>query len=364
MDSLTLHHLLDISRELSAKRLLDPLLNYAMKMAINLVHAEKGFLVMPLADGSFEYRIKLDSRGNELANPDGEISHSILRTVIAEKKTRVLSNASLDPDFYTSDSVISLRLRSVICVPLVIQDEVLGAIYLENRSDVDVFDHNDIEPLELFASHAAITIKNAILNDELEARVEARTLELQSLNEKLLKEIHEREVVEEKLKTLSITDSLTGLYNRRHFYDLAEKEISRCKRYHHNLTILMLDIDYFKQVNDFHGHLVGDQALKAIANLLVSLVRENDVVARYGGEEFVVLMPETYLEQANIAAERIRSVIEKTSIVTNAGDISVTISMGVAEWAPQGDITVDRLVDLADQALYRAKQAGRNRISF
>ncbi len=364
MDSLTLHHLLEISRELSAKRLLDPLLNYAMNMAIKLVHAERGFLVMRLEDGSFEYRIKLDSAGNELNNPDGEVSHSILRTVMEERKTRVVSNAAIDPDFQTSDSVVALRLRSVICAPLVIQDEVLGAIYLENRSVVDVFDEKSIEPLELFASHAAVTIKNALLNDELEERVEARTLELQKLNEKLVMEINERRAIEEQLKTLSITDPLTGLFNRRHFYELVEREISRCLRYHHNLAVLMLDLDHFKQVNDLHGHLVGDQTLKAVANLCANLVRENDVVARFGGEEFVVLMPETYLEQARIAAERIRSVVEKTSIVTNAGDISVTISIGVTEWNAQGEMVVDKLIDLADQALYRAKQAGRNRISF
>jgi len=363
MKAKTYQKLLELSIQLSQNRLLDPLLEHAMGMAIDLMNAERGFLVLVGRDNQLDFRVKLDSNGHELENPDEEISHTILQEVIQKGEARILSNAGKDPDFAASDSVVSLQLRSVICVPLVFQDEILGAVYLENRSIINEFEEKDLEPLEVFSSHLAVSIKNAMLNSDLQGRVSARTIELQQVNQELRKEIAERRLFEEQLKNLSNTDSLTGVYNRRHFYKLAADELHRAYRYKRDLSILMIDIDHFKQVNDTHGHLVGDQVLKSLAQICTSLIRENDIFARFGGEEFIFLLPESTIEQAQVAAERLRFNIEKAVLVTDAGELSITISAGVSSWNGQQEVSIDRLIDQADKALYRAKQVGRNRVT-
>lgn len=362
MDNNTLESLLNFSLQLTANRSLDPLLETAMRLAIKLAQAEKGFLVLIGEEGQLEYRVRLDHQGRMLENPDGEVSHSILHKVIESKRSRLISDANIDPDFHQEDSVVSLCLRSVVCVPLIYDQESLGAIYLENRTDVGVFEQNDLEPLELFANQAGFSIHNALMNDVLEKKALDHAREIDRLNKNLLREVAERRLVQQQLRQLSITDPLTRVYNRRHFFELAEMEMSRSKRYSHPISIIMLDLDNFKQVNDTHGHVVGDQMLMAVANLCMGLIRENDFFARYGGEEFIVLLPEAGLASAREAAERLVATIEKTSFVTNAGDLSITISAGVSSNDGQADILLEKLIDRADQALYRAKRAGRNRV--
>ena len=163
---------------------------------------------------------------------------------------------------------------------------------------------------------------------------------------------------------LAMTDELTGLFNHRYFYGQLEQEFNRTLRYGHPLSLIMLDIDHFKQYNDLHGHLAGDEALHRIATLLINSTRGVDVVARYGGDEFGIILPETDLQEAWVQAERIRFAMECDALKVQRapGGEMLTASLGVACFGPDMH-QVEDLVRAADQALYRSKAAGGNQAS-
>ncbi|MDR3418450.1 MAG: diguanylate cyclase [Nevskia sp.] len=158
------------------------------------------------------------------------------------------------------------------------------------------------------------------------------------------------------------TDYLTSICNRRHFFDLAEHAFEVSRRYRHPLSVILFDVDHFKQVNDRWGHQIGDEILKSVARIAGEHLRDSDVLARYGGEEFAVLLPESDARQALIVADRIRESIAAHHIADDEGTVKVTISAGIAN-ALGGDDALDRLIHRADQALYAAKKAGRNRVT-
>ena len=162
-------------------------------------------------------------------------------------------------------------------------------------------------------------------------------------------------------RQLSLTDALTGLYNRRHFENTVEREFSRAERYGCDLTISIIDIDFFKKFNDTYGHLCGDYVLKEVAYIIADNFRKTDFVFRYGGEEFVVLLTETNLEQSQIPMERLRKTVENYKFTYDNQDIKLTISAGVACNKKQ---SVQEFLDSADKALYRAKESGRNKVVF
>lgn len=160
---------------------------------------------------------------------------------------------------------------------------------------------------------------------------------------------------------LSLTDALTGLYNRRHLDANLEREFLRSKRYHNNLSIAVIDIDFFKKVNDTYGHLCGDYVLKEVAYMILDTLRKTDMVFRCGGEEFVALLTETPLEKALIPLERLRKRIEKYPFEYNDNKFQVTISIGVNS-TESGVETAGEFLDGADKALYLAKNNGRNQV--
>jgi diguanylate cyclase (GGDEF)-like protein len=198
---------------------------------------------------------------------------------------------------------------------------------------------------------------------ELENRVEQRTRELIDLTVKLSEEITERKHVEDELKRLASVDFLTGLFNRRHFFEIAGREFAKSTRYHRPLSVLIFDIDVFKNVNDTYGHLIGDQALMHIGKLVREITRKPDIPARYGGEEFIILLPETDPISAQIFAERLRQLTEESPVPCDNGPIHLTISVGVSGKDDKGNAeSFDQLISQADQALYKAKSAGRNKV--
>jgi len=208
------------------------------------------------------------------------------------------------------------------------------------------------------------TLSNALENAQRElierTRIEA---EREGLIAQLSEEIVERRHAQAELHNLARTDSLTGLYNRRYFYEIAEKEFSKSIRYNRPLSLLLFDIDLFKGINDTYGHLAGDQALIQLGKLLHKISREVDTAARYGGEEFVVLLPETTHSGVQNFAERLRRSVEELVIQYENNSIRFTVSIGVAGWTDdQRAETFDHLISQADQALYKAKREGRNRV--
>lgn len=175
-------------------------------------------------------------------------------------------------------------------------------------------------------------------------------------------DITERVQLYEEVQRMAAQDPLTGCYNRRHFLSLANQEFEHSLRYDRPLALVMIDIDFFKRVNDHYGHPVGDQVLRQLVNHCQTHLRKVDVVGRYGGEEFLLLLPETSQVQAFMTAERLRSEIAGMQIATPQGDLSITISLGVASARPGIDKNLDPIIQRADDALYRAKAGGRNRV--
>lgn len=221
------------------------------------------------------------------------------------------------------------HIRGWMGVPLTIQDRVIGLLSLDSRKP-GYFNDDHARLTAAFASQVAITIENARLFQETQR--------------------------------LAITDPLTGCYNRRFFFDQSAREKARSNRFSRPMALIMLDLDHFKHINDRFGHRVGDQVLINLVKTIQSELRTMDILGRYGGEEFSILLPETSSEEALTVAERIRKTIEKHSMDIQENSIHITASLGVVVHTPTEKITIDELLDRADQAMYIAKRAGRNQV--
>ena len=204
-----------------------------------------------------------------------------------------------------------------------------------------------------FASGANDFIYKPVDVVELQARV--------AVHQKLATTIRELEASRRRLTEQAMTDPLTKLRNRRAFTEVSSHHSMLAKRHGSELSVVALDIDHFKQVNDTHGHSGGDEALKAVARTIAETIRGSDIPARVGGEEFMILLPNTGRVGAGIIAERVRSAIERTPVRIGDVDVPLTLSGGVASFGQDGE-DFERLIDIADKRLYLAKQKGRNRI--
>lgn len=189
-------------------------------------------------------------------------------------------------------------------------------------------------------------------------------LELDKNKKELEESKRKIEKQNERLKELSITDGLTGLYNHRHFQNMLKREFAMVRRSSSDLSCFMIDLDYFKDVNDTFGHTFGDFVLQRFARLLKDAVRETDILARYGGEEFALLLPHTSLEGALVLAEKFRKKAETSVYESDGHSKRVTASVGVASYRTHHPSASSDLVTFADQALYRAKAEGRNQVRF
>jgi diguanylate cyclase (GGDEF)-like protein len=165
---------------------------------------------------------------------------------------------------------------------------------------------------------------------------------------------------ERALLRIATTDPLTGAYNRRHYMALLSREHQRAERYGSTFSILMLDIDHFKKINDTYGHPIGDEAIKAMASAASKHLRPSDTLGRFGGEEFVIMLPQTDAAGAVVAAERIRESVAQVAVPAGTRVVRFTVSIGVATFVPK--VTVAELLESADQALYAAKTGGRNQV--
>jgi diguanylate cyclase (GGDEF)-like protein/PAS domain S-box-containing protein len=246
--------------------------------------------------------------------------------VAASGETLLVPDVRLYPGFIPAEYLP--HTLSELAVPLKTQAGIIGVLNIESEQ-VDAFGPDLVALIETLASQIAIAIENA--------RLFAET------------------------KQLARTDPLTGIPNRRYLFEVGERELSRARRFAHPLAAFMLDIDHFKQVNDAHGHALGDQVLRALAHCCLKNIRDIDTVGRYGGEEFVVLLVETDSVRAHRIAERLRDQVSLLATDTPLGPVRVTVSLGVAARMDGDDLTT--LLARADQALYAAKQAGRNRVA-
>ncbi len=206
---------------------------------------------------------------------------------------------------------------------------------------------SDLGILEKSILRAIDSINLKIQNEQLLAELSQKNIQLEDLNR--------------RLHSLSISDDLTGLYNMRFMNELINKEIIRAKRYNRTFSIILLDLDSLKSTNDKYGHLAGSTLIKAIADLLMQMVRKSDTVARFGGDEYLIFADELNLESARNVGERIRENIEKLKIEFEGNILSTTASVGIACF-PDDGVDFKQLFSAADAAMYYAKNNGKNRV--
>lgn len=225
------------------------------------------------------------------------------------------------------DQDTQFNTRNLLCAPLVSRGRVIGVIEMINRVGADSFSENDLEICQILVNPAAVAIENAYLF--------------------------------QKAEMLSVQDDLTGLYNSRHMNFCLETELRRATRQKEALSLLFLDLDFFKRVNDNYGHLQGSQSLIDVAHILQETCRETDIIGRYGGDEFVIILPSTDAEGARNIGERIRNSIE----LYQDGRLEITVSIGIASFPEHADDR-ESLVGLADKAMYFVKENGKNGVAL
>ncbi len=304
-----------------------------LEMSSDLLHASKGSL-MVLDDDEAILRIESSLGMNpELARGMRvRVGSGISGRVAANGHPLLVNDIEKDERIRTANRP-RFRTKSFISVPLMAKGEVIAVLNLSDKRDQATFDENDLRLLTTFSPHFSTLIE--------------RTESLERAN---------------ALEELSITDPLTRLYNRRFLEQRMEEEISRCLRQDLALTLILLDLDNFKNYNDLCGHIAGDKALQRTARILRKSAREMDIVTRYGGEEFCILLPGTSKKEAILVAERIRHAVEKENFPREKSLPlgKLTCSLGVASYPADGN-TARALINAADIALYRAKSDGRNR---
>ncbi|NTU51292.1 MAG: sensor domain-containing diguanylate cyclase [Candidatus Aminicenantes bacterium] len=315
---------------ITAELALDRVLQRIVDLARSLVSARYAALGVPNASGSGLERFTTSGMTPEGIRRIGHLPEGkgLLGLLLREPKPIRVRRLEDDP---RSAGVCDghPQMQSFLGVPIIFRDRVTGLIALYN-ADTPAFTDEDARVAELFASQVAIALDNS------------RRVEL--------------------MERQAITDELTGLYNRRAFALMGEKEVGRARRYQRPLALILFDIDHFKTVNDSHGHLIGDQVLRILTDRVTKTTRATDIVCRYGGEEFIVLMPEAGREEALAMAERLREEISRITVVTAGGTLSLTVSLGLASLGLNGDEDLDSLIVRADRAMYLAKAAGRNTV--
>ena len=276
--------------------------------------------------------------------------HSPWRQDAQDPQPVLVPDVYLDPDLKSLQPVfVEAGIGALAFIPLTYQGKLLGK-FMIYHNEKHIFSNEEIQLAQTIAYHIGF----AIARNQADANLLRAKSSLEVTHYELQQALAHEQV-------LARTDGLTELYNRRYFFELAVREFSASIRYQRTLTIIMFDVDGFKQANDTLGHAFGDSILIQIAQVAASQVRDVDILARYGGDEFVILLPQTNTQQAFLIAERIRESVLSARVKTDSQSIVVTLSIGVAEIVhnPQ-DRLVEDVIRRADKALYRAKQKGRN----
>lgn len=309
---------------------LKKLLQFILGQAIEITSAEKGSLMLyDMETNQLNIRVLAGSEGkayqekvnnNEIRCRSFKPGEGIAGRVFLTARPIVVNNIKKDDVFVDSEASY---VRSIACIPMVVYNDVIGVINVTNKRYGRQFTDDDVEMLKAVADQAAVAINKAQLWD------------------------------------MAVTDSLTGLYVRRYFMVKLHEEVHRAERYNNILSIVMADLDRFKNINDTYGHDVGDRVLKEIGRFLQQNVRDVDMVARYGGEEFVILIPEAAKDAAYSMSERLRKKFSKLKFDNLP---QITISLGIATFPFDGKQPED-LLKKADSAMYAAKKAGRNQVA-
>ena len=289
------------------------------------------------------------------------MSEGIIGKTATNRQVIHIQNCQTSDENLINYSTNGHNRGSLICAPITANDSLLGVIELS---------HPNPEHFKAWQEHSAIIyadlmgmlLNNNKLMREMQSIVDVRTEELRSA-------LEESEKLRIRYEEMSVIDPLTKLYNRRFFYTEVTAGLARAKRYTQSFSLLLMDLDHFKNVNDTHGHECGDEVLITVSKILTQFTREGDTLARFGGEEFVLALPETDSEGAVKLAERIRSTIEDNEWECDGKTMRVSISIGISSLIhsdnganQDDDIQISDILRQADRALYYVKQHGRNNV--
>ncbi|MBI2114858.1 MAG: sensor domain-containing diguanylate cyclase [candidate division NC10 bacterium] len=327
-----LHTFLNLSKTLSATLNMEELFRLALHLIGRSLHVD-AYSLMLLDEAGERLVVKAAFGLPEDGGPGLtlRLGEGISGLVAQTGQAMLVPDASAESRFLEQEC-FPQQHGSFICVPLRIKGrEVIGVLNAQ-KPEPHGFSLGDMDLFQAVANQVAAALENAQLY--------------------------------QRTKELSARDDLTGLFNRRHFFENLEKEIQRARRYRRVFSLLMLDLDDFKGYNDSHGHLRGDEALKEVARLLLANSRRADVVGRFGGEEFVVLLPEINKQGAAVVAEKMRAAVEQYAFFGRESQPGgrLTVTLGLVTYPVDSEEGLE-LVDLADRALYAGKQQGGNRVS-
>ena len=354
VDAIDLVGILKASQALSSETSLDPLksritevleaLSGATSVTIILWHSDdQEWRLLPPTGSQEDESLSIEEAGERKLLP-----LSAFRYYERTREMLLVDDATCDERFSRDPYMSDLEHCSLMLMPLFSNGTVRAVVMLENRLCSSAFVADRLEAVTLVAGQLTVSLDNALLYASLERKVAERTEALAEANE--------------RLESLSVTDSLTGIANRRRFDQVLETECLRAQSKGSSIGFALIDIDEFKHYNDNYGHLFGDDALREVANALsLSARTDEDLVARYGGEEFVVVLPDTDMNGILHVAERMRAAVEKMQVMHEFSEYGLlTISVGVTAFVPCAETNIEAEVTRADKALYLAKNRGRN----
>lgn len=323
----------EIGKALTSSLDLKEVLNIVMDKIRELLRPKNwSLLLLDEETGELKFEIVVGAGSEKIKDLRLKPGEGVAGWVAREKKPLLVADVSKDPRFSKkADEISNFTTQSIICVPLLTKGKCLGVIELINKVEEISYVEDDLLVLTTLADFTAIAIENAI-----------------SLNK-----VHE----------LTITDDLTKLYNSRFLHNRLEYEVERAKRFKHELSMIFLDLDYFKDVNDNYGHLAGSKLLREVAKFILGMIRNVDMACRYGGDEFIILMPGTSKKHAVMVAKKLCSAIRDELFLKDEGiNIRITGSFGVASFPADAD-NKDSLIRMADNAMYTVKNRERDGVA-
>lgn len=364
-----------ITRAIGTSRVLDDVVEMMFAECRKLFTFSAFYLVLHDADHQeLDFRLHHNEQGRQPRKRKAA-GEGVLGWIVENNRPVFIQDwAKADPDVRRRVVIVGETAHTFMGVPITYGDQVLGVISLQSYRP-EAFSESDFDLLQTFAGQAAIAIANARMyaqleeyQQQLEFKVAERTRELNrqkqelmTLSESLTVANKDKQILLDKLERETKEDSLTGLFNRRFMDERLATELRRAERFDRNLSVAMADLDHFKLINDERSHLVGDEVLRQVADILRRQCRAIDVISRHGGEEFLLCFPETDIEGARDVCEKIRAAVSAYDWDAIDPGLSVTISIGLAAAPPV--YQRDALLARADAKLYEAKRAGRDRVA-